>query len=281
MSRNSLAFSALMLLVVAGVSSSADTPKSNTVTKVETRKIVTEGSSNSQSVPVDTSKPINSTKQSETKARARVLFITAKGSEQCDKELSRLNKPGGDFEAMRARGWKIGISEDDHIQMIDRDEVPDLVRQLRAHEFPTVASIEGSEIVRSFKDGCSTPLDAWTFGWLLKGQNERPNAPISEAIRVETTGNYRLRGNHWTVEGDPAPAKQTIINHLRGPNHGHASGSYGAIENWSYEELRSLHDDLHEREGGTIGVAMQFSNQPVAANRSLDAFSGNRKVTGR
>jgi len=279
MSRNSLAFSALLLLVVAGITSSADTPQSSAVTKVETRKIVTDG--DSKAVPIDISKPIDSSRLRETKPQARILFITAKGSEQCEKELNRLNKSGGDFEALRARGWKIGESTEDHIQLVDRDEVPDLVRKLRAHEFPTVASIEGGEIVRSFKDGCSTPLDVWTFGWLLKGQIERPTTPISEAIRVETTGNYRLRGNHWTVEGDPAPAKQTIVNHLRGPNHGHASGSYGTIENWSYEELRSLHDDLHEREGGTVGVAAQFSNQPVAANRSLDAFSGNRKVTGR
>ena len=71
------------------------------------------------------------------------------------------------------------------------------------------------------------------------------------------------------------------MNHLKGPNHGHASVGYGAIENWSYEELRSLHDDLHEREGGTIGVYAAGPYQPPAANRSLDAFSGSRKAFGK
>ena len=98
---------------------------------------------------------------------------------------------------------------------------------------------------------------------------------------METTGNYRLRGNHWTLEGDPTPTKQAVVNHLKGPNHGHASIAYGAIENWSYEELRSLHDDLHEREGGTHGNFGQVQYQSQAANVNLNAFSGNRKVTGK
>ena len=213
--------------------------------------------------------------------QTRVLIITAKDCERCDQELIRLRKPGGDFEKLQSVGWKIGEGEDSHIQIIDRESVPELMDLLKAQEYPAVACVSDGEIVRSFKDGCSTPLDSWTFGWLLKGISERPQGSISEAARVETTGNYRLRGNHWTVEGDPNPSKQAVINHLRGPNHVNSVSPYGAIENWSTEELRSLHDDIHEREGGGGVAAYYGPAQPQAANRSLDAFSGNRKVMGR
>lgn len=246
-----------------------------------TKPIVVE----TQKIPLDTSSPPTSLSKSnklyESKV-ARVFVIVERGNPTCDREMSRLRKPGGDFEKMMSVGWKIGEGPNNHIQIVDRSEVPDLVRLLNTKSFPCVACVENGEIIRSFTEGCTTPLDPWTFGWLIKGQSERPHTAVSEAARVETTGNYRLRGNHWTLEGDPNPSKQAVINHIKGPNHGHASGAYGAIENWSYEELRSLHDDLHEREGGTIGgFAQPGYYQAPAANRSLDAFAGNRKALGK
>ena len=270
-----LLFAALTLVSLAATLESADV--GNDVIRVETRKIPVEGD-----LSLRQSANQNFLQRTGTAARStRVVFIVAKDCNRCEKELARLRKPGGDFEKMQSVGWKIGEGPNNHIQIVDRDEVPELVQKLNVREFPTVACTIDGEIVRSFKDGCTTPLDSWTFGWLIKGQSERPASSISEIARVETTGNYRLRGNHWTLEGDPNPSKQSVLNHLRGPNHGHALGSYGAIENWSYEELRSLHDDLHEREGGTIGNYVQGSYQAPAANRSLDAFSGNRKVLGK
>lgn len=213
--------------------------------------------------------------------QTRIIFLTKEGCERCEQELSRLRKPGGDFDKLQSAGWKIGDSASNHIQIVDRESRPDLVDLLKIREFPAVACVEDDEIIRSFKDGCTTPLDVWTFGWLLKGVNERPQGMISEAVRVETTGNYRLRGNHWTVEGDPNPSKQSVLNHLRGPSHVNSVSAYGAIENWSTEELRSLHDDIHEREGGGVSPVYSGKPQPQAANRSLDAFSGSRKVMGR
>ncbi len=272
MSGRSPICAALLLAVVAGYAVLADDQGRSSVEFGE-RKTATAVDSNRS----------YSTKQAVSSAnarRARVLFITQKDCERCERELNRLRKPGGDFEAMQSRGWKIGETADNHIQIVDRDAIPELIQLLKVREYPTVACVIDGEIVRSFKDGCTTPLDAWTFGWLLKGENERPKPFISETARVETTGNYQLRGNHWSVEGDPSPAKETVISHLRGPSHAHSLASYGAIENWSYEELRSLHDDIHEREGGGA-VASYGQSQPPAANRSLDAFSGNRKVTGR
>jgi hypothetical protein len=271
----SLSCAALLLALVAGLAISADNQGRDAV-EVKRQKNVIEAEPKPRfATRTDLPKAAQSAERS-----ARVLFITAEGCSRCERELGRLRASGGDFEVMRSRGWKIGDTADNHVQIVDRDSIPELVELLKVREYPTVACVVNGEIVRSFKDGCTTPLDAWTFGWLLKGENERPKSSIPEPARVATTGNYPLRGNHWSVEADPNPAKETVTRHLRGANHGHLLASYGAIENWSYEELRSLHDDLHEREGGGV-YATYGAAQPPAANRSLDAFSGNRKATGR
>jgi hypothetical protein len=263
-----LTFAAIMLAFLAASVSVADDLKSVKTQQAST----TAGSIESKNSQGEAPKP----------RRTRVLVILRNDDEHCAEEIEKLNKSGGTFEVLKSAGWKIGDQSQSHIQIVDESAFPEVVEQFKLPEFPLVACISDGEIVRSFKDGCSTPLDVWTFGWLLKGESERPKSSIPETVRVETTGNYRLRGNHWTVEGNPNPPKEVVVSHLRGPNHGHASGSYGAIDGWSYEELRSLHDDLHEREGGTIGnFAPAYSNQPPAANRSLDAFAGNRKALGR
>jgi hypothetical protein len=210
----------------------------------------------------------------------RVLFITAKDCEACDTELERLQKSGGDFDLMQKRGWKIGEGHENHIQIVDKDSIPDLIKKLNVHEFPTVACIQDGEIIRSFKDGCTTKLDAWTFSWLIKGFNERPTAPIPEAIRVEWTGSYPLRGNHWSVDGDWNPSKEVVIAHLRGAIHGAQIAANYKIEAWSYEELRSLHDDLHEREMGGVVPASYYGNYYQAQPRGADNFSAGRKMSG-
>ena len=206
----------------------------------------------------------------------RVIVITSKESEMCRRELERLFKAGGEFEAMRSQGWKIGVTPDNHIQLVDKAEAADLLKQLDASEFPVVACVSDNEIVRSFKDGCSTPLDAWTFGWLMKGVNERPKEPIPTAIRVATTGHYPLRGNHWSVDGDTNPTKESLVVHLRGANHVNLLNPEWKIEEWSTEELRSLHDDLHEKYGPPA-----TSSAPASKASSFDQFSPNRKAMGK
>ena len=192
--------------------------------------------------------------------RLRVLFLVRDDCPKCDAELLRLRKPGGVFEAMKSVGWIIGDQPDAHLQIVPRDAVPDIAGKLTAADYPAVAGIDGDEVTRYFKTGCTTPLDAWTFGWLLTGKNERPSAPVPEPVRVATTGNYRLRGNHWSVEGDWNPARSTVLAHLRSPNHASGSAAYGKLETWSLEELRSLHDDLHEQEGGlSSGVGAGYN----------------------
>jgi hypothetical protein len=207
---------------------------------------------------------------------SRVLFIVSHDCPRCESELARLRRPGGDFEAMQARGWKIGPGPGNHLQIVDRGEIADLVERLDVREFPTVACVEDGQIVRSFKSGCTTPLDAWTFGFLATGLDERPPGTVSEAARVETTGHYSLRGNHWSVEEDWAPTRDRVVAHLRGPNHGHQILANWKIETWSYEELRSLHDNLHEREmGGASGGSFASRSSPA------DQFGAARKAGGR
>ncbi len=177
----------------------------------------------------------------------RVLFITSKDSKHSADELARLQLPHGEFARMRAMGWTIGAGPENMVQIVDRDEVPQFVDKLNVQEYPTVACIDHEEVVRYFRSGCTTPLDAWTFGFLAKGIDERPAGSVKEEARVEWTGHYPLRGNHWSVEGDWNPSKEKTVEHLHGPNHeSHLEASW-KIEEWSLEELRSLHDDLHEK----------------------------------
>lgn len=209
----------------------------------------------------------------------RVLFITSADCPKCEQELAKLNRSGGDFEALRKRGWKIGPGPENQIQIVNKIEIADLVRELNVKEFPTVACLSEGQIIRAFKSGCTTPLDAWTFGWLLKGQNERPQAPIPEPVRVAWTGNYRLRGNHWSVDGDWNPTVATLVSHLRSAVHAYGIASNWRIESWSYEELRSLHDDLHEREMRNIGNSPSQSSKP--ASLWPKNHSASSKIFGR
>ncbi|HVU87841.1 MAG TPA: hypothetical protein VHD36_11010 [Pirellulales bacterium] len=206
----------------------------------------------------------------------RILFITSPDEPECDKELARLRAPGADFARLQSVGWKIGAGPENHLQIVDRSAIPELVSQLDVKHYPTVACIDGERIVRSFQAGCTTPLDMWTFGWLAKGIDERPASSPTEAARAETTGHYPLRGNHWSVDGDWSPTRETVINHLRGPAHARYLNASQEIEKWSYEELRSLHDHLHETYGGGVSASAQRAKSSSNAN----SFSASRKILG-
>lgn len=177
----------------------------------------------------------------------RILFIVRDDCAECDAELGRLQRVDGPFVTLREAGWRIGSDPTDHIQIVNAADIPELVERWQLPEYPAVVCIEKGEILRSFKDGCSTPLDPYMFGWLLKGFDERERPPVAEAVEVETSGHYPLRGNHWSVDGDWSPSQERIVFHLRGPNHNGLFPQEWRIESWSTEELRSLHDDLHEQ----------------------------------
>ena len=212
----------------------------------------------------------------------RVVFITANGCDECVRVLTRLRRPGGDFARMQSTGWKIGDGPENHIQIVDRAAVTDLVEKLGVRDFPTVAGITDGEIVRAFMAGCTTPLDSWTLSWLMKGKDERPTPVKPEAITVFTTGNYPLRGNHWSLDGIWNPSQEALVSHLRGPVHGpQLAASYSSyqIETWSVEELRSLHDNLHEIEMRGAVPAVYATQQPAKAGFS--SSSATNKFNGK
>ncbi len=114
------------------------------------------------------------TSSTRTARRERVLLITATECPKCETELARLQAAGGEFERMRKKGWRIGSGPENHIQVIRAEQIPELVQQVKAHNYPVVVAINNAEVVRSFKSGCTTPLDAWTFGWLAAGIDQLP-----------------------------------------------------------------------------------------------------------
>lgn len=202
--------------------------------------------------------PVESTSPRISPARdKRVLLLIRPECERCADELRRLNAAGGPFDVLRGRGWKIGAGPENHIQILDATVLADagvapIMDELQPKNFPVVLCIEQGTIARSFQRGCTTPLDEWTFGWLMTGNDDRPAEPPPEPIQVQTTGNYRLRGNHWSVEGNWNPTHAEVVHHLR-TVHGAQLQTGWVIESWSLEELRSLHDDLHDREEGFRG----------------------------
>ncbi len=177
----------------------------------------------------------------------RVLVVVRSDCAECDAVLERLQAAEGAFVALRENGWRIGAEPTNHIQIVAAADIHELVERWQLPEYPAVICIADGEILRSYKDGCSTPLDPYTFGWLLKGFDERERPPVAEAVKVETSGQYPLRGNHWSVDGDWSPTHAELIGHLRGPNHNTLFPQEWGIEAWSTEELRALHDDLHEQ----------------------------------
>jgi hypothetical protein len=211
-------------------------------------------------------------------SRTRVLVVVGPQSPRSRDDLARLTSPGGALDALQKKGWTVGREDVNQIQIIDRGEPVDsrlvsLLSQLPASEGAVVVAIEGNEIVRSFKRGCTTPLDAWTFGWLMTGNDERPVDFKPEPVQVATTGNYRLRGNHWSIEGDWNPTRESVARHLRAfhPNGIQAGWN---IESWSLEELRSLHDDIHDREEGFRG---RYSAAMASSTRSSAGGAGVKK----
>jgi hypothetical protein len=175
-----------------------------------------------------------------------VLFIMDWNYSGAKAALRRLEEVGGTFERLREQGWTIGLQATDQLRIVSRDQVPELVERLDLRVFPAVVAVHGDEVVRSFRSGCTTPLDEYTFQWMRTGVSSRPAEAPGEPVTVEWSGRYPLRGAHWSVEGTYSPNRQLLLRHLRGGNHQHLIPADWEIESWSYEELRSLHDDLHE-----------------------------------
>lgn len=227
------------------------------------------------------SKPSRASGDSDPQPRSRrILLLTGPECQSCVDELRRLEAAGGAFELLRRRGWRIGTGAENHIQVIDQSrpvdpDIAPVVAMQHPVNAPCVAYVEKGEIARSFHGGCTTPLDQWTFGWLMTGNDERPVPFRPEPISVVTSGNYPLRGNHWSVEGNVNPTREYIVQHLRS-THGAQIQTNWNIETWSLEELRSVHDDLHDRTEGFKG-----RNTGTASLRSSGAFNAPPKALAR
>lgn len=176
----------------------------------------------------------------------QVLIIVKADDPRSRAALQELQADEGCFKRLREKGWRIGTRPDDNLRIVRADEVVNLVQKLKIETYPAVVAVHEGEPIRSFTQGCTTPLDEYTFAWLRTGAWSRPTDSQLEAVSVDWTGNYPLRGHHWSVDGDYAPSRLHVLQHLRGANHVALYPSDWPIETWSYEELRSLHDDLHE-----------------------------------
>src|SRR4051794_6101196 len=115
-------FAALTLITLSRSTLAID-PGSKDSVQVETRKIPFGGD---LSRPMST-QPIAPQPTGASVRSTRVLIIIAKDCEDCSKELARLRKSGGEFDVMKSLGWKIGEEPSNHVQIVDRDEVPEMV----------------------------------------------------------------------------------------------------------------------------------------------------------
>ncbi len=78
----------------------------------------------------------------------------------------------------------------------------------------------------------------------------------------ESTDCEEITGR-WTATGTRRNRRCWLICEAQSRR---GAAAYGAIEEWSVEELRSLHDDLHERDGGIasgVGAASARSMAPA------------------
>ena len=133
---------------------------------------------------------------------------------------------------------------------------------------PLFVFVDENEVVRRFQVECSTPIDAWSFAWLHKGIDERPD----DSQPIEDVDRYPLTGSWWSVEGDWNAPRDKVINHLHD-----AKLHTGTFEMWwlellSYEELQSLHTDHHREMQGTGSVKWEYVNK---ADEDEDGDSGN------
>ena len=176
--------------------------------------------------------------------KRRVLIIVRPGCKQCNAKLNELER--NHFPNMRYSGWRIGSSAESHIQIVSANDVADLVATQKVKSFPAVVAVHSGHITRSFTDGCNQPLDFWTFNWLLNGGKPPHGIKVSAPTTVVTTGHYPLRGSHWSIDGDYDPPREVVVEHLFEPQHVDLFPADWDVHSWSYEELRSLHDDLHE-----------------------------------
>ena len=74
----------------------------------------------------------------------RVLFIVSRDCPECDGKWLDCGGQGPTSKRCALRGWKIGPAAENHLQIVDREAIPQLIEQFKPEHFPTVACLIGA-----------------------------------------------------------------------------------------------------------------------------------------
>ena len=184
----------------------------------------------------------------------QVLFFTAEWCAAC-KVIKNI-----ELKALKDAGWRVGEAETDAVRVIDIEKNPNLWKQYGSEEdgLPQFVCIYDGEVIRSLRSGCSTPMDAYGISWTFKGVDERPE-PKRLPVTVDNNGEYPIRGNWWSVEGNWNASRREVIKHLlESPNHRELRPYGSMIKRMSRAEAHSLHSDHHE--GRVLDVLQELKN---------------------
>lgn len=218
-------------------------------------------------------KPAESNNPRYTRRANRIVLV---GSNDCPPCLVLAPKVDKALTALEKQGqWTIGEEPYYMIQHFFADERPELLDQLgkelgippESLSFPFVVKIENGKIVRRWTPGCTTPMDVWTFSWLMDGVEVRPVTVEPEKATVARSGHYPLTGGWWSVEGHWNPSKAFLISHLtRHSNHASRFAKRRAwLETLSIAELQSVHTDDHTNRLKWNYIERQASSIPATS----------------
>lgn len=150
----------------------------------------------------------------------RALLFTATWCGPCN-QMKRDTLP-----PLRERGWLVGDQSSDHIQVIDADEFPGLVKLWNVTRFPTMIYLENeSEANRAV--GVQSPHDV---GRLFDR--------AVQSATAQKSSSYQAR---WTFPGN---GREDLIAHLASENHNYTIES---LRSMTTDQLFQLHDSDHDK----------------------------------
>jgi hypothetical protein len=211
--------------------------------------------------------------------RDRIIILTAKWCPHCPHDKLKQIVP-----ALRKAGWTAGDSPANQIQILDADdnatEFDRIARALRLDpvKLPLIAKVEGGEITRRFEQGCGTPLDVWSIGWLYSGTDERPDRE-KEPATIKRSGSYPLTGGWWSVEGVWNPSRDFVIKHLLGGSIHRGKFDAAWVKSLSLAELQSLHTDDHTGRVRWAFVNKYGTAEPKRSAAKSEPVTPPRKIS--
>lgn len=167
--------------------------------------------------------------QSIPRAR-RALLFTASWCGPCQ-QMKRDTLP-----PLVERGWKIGESNTDHIQVIDSDDFPGLMKRWNVSRLPTLIYLEGETEVRR------------SVGY----QSPHAVGQLFDPPAVQAASAYSAR---WTF---PGSGRADLINHLASEH----NYTVESLERMTTDQLSQIHDNDHDNTT-TRRTTRRFSLQSV------------------